>query len=62
MTEELYLALLEYCADESKKAVRKVSLGESMRGLMSFRLEELGYRELVQTSGPRFESRSLKRK
>jgi hypothetical protein len=45
MTDELYLALLEYSADESRKAVRKVSLGKSMRSLMSSRLDELGYRE-----------------
>jgi hypothetical protein len=43
MTDELYLALLEYSADESKRAVRKISLGNSMRSLMSSRLEELGY-------------------
>jgi hypothetical protein len=47
MTDELYLALLEYSADESKKAVRKISLGKSMRSLMSSRLDELGYREQV---------------
>jgi hypothetical protein len=45
MTDELYLALLQYSADESRKAVRKVSLGKSMRSLMSSRLYELGYRE-----------------
>jgi hypothetical protein len=45
MTDELYLALLQYSADESRKAVRKVSLGKSMRILMSSRLDELGYRE-----------------
>ena len=50
MTDELYLALLEYSADEIKKALRKISLGRSMRSLMASRLEELGYRELVQAS------------
>jgi hypothetical protein len=45
MTDELYLALLEYSADESRKAVEKISLGKSMRSLMSSRLEQLGYRK-----------------
>ena len=43
----LYLALLEYSADESRRAVRKISLGRSMRTLMSSRLDELGYSESV---------------
>jgi hypothetical protein len=47
MTDELYLALLEYSADESRKAVKKISLGRSMRTLMSTRLDELGYSESV---------------
>lgn len=47
MTDELYLALLEYTADESRKEVRKLSLGKSMRSLMSSRLEQLGYGKWV---------------
>lgn len=43
MTDELYLALLTYTADESKKKARKLSLGSSIRSLISYRLEQLGY-------------------
>jgi len=45
MSDELYLKLLEYTAEESKKEVRKLSLGNSIRSLMSSRLEQLGYRK-----------------
>ncbi len=43
MTDELYLELLKFNADECKKEVRKLSLGSSIRGLISYRLEQLGY-------------------
>jgi hypothetical protein len=45
MTDELYLAILEYSVDESRRDVMKISLGKSMRSLMSSRLEQLGYRK-----------------
>jgi len=43
MTEELYLELLKFNADQSKKEVRKLSLGSSIRGLIASRLKQLGY-------------------
>jgi hypothetical protein len=43
MTDKLYLELLKFNADESKKEVRRLSLGSSIRGLISSRLEQLGY-------------------
>jgi hypothetical protein len=58
MTDELYLALLEYSADESRKAVKKISLGMSMRSLMSSRLEELGYGNRPRAPPLHLESRS----
>jgi hypothetical protein len=45
--EELYATLLEFTADECKKKQRKLSLGNSIRTLMSSRLEQLGYRNQV---------------
>jgi len=45
MTDELYLELLKFNTDECKKEVRKLSLGNSIRGLISSRLEQLGYHD-----------------
>jgi len=43
MSDELYKDLVEYAADQSKRNVRRLSLGEAMRTLTSVRLSELGY-------------------
>jgi len=45
MSDELYMELLEYTADQSREKLRKLSLGSSMRSLISSRLEQLGYRD-----------------
>jgi len=45
MTDELYVRLLEFTADESKKKVRRLSLGNSIRTLISSKLDELGYHD-----------------
>ena len=43
MSDELYRDLLEYAADQSKRNVRRLSLGEAMRTLISIPLKEYGY-------------------
>jgi hypothetical protein len=43
MSDELYGRLLGYAADQSKSQMRRLSLGETMRTLVSIRLDELGY-------------------
>jgi hypothetical protein len=43
MSDELYGDLLDYAADQSKKNVRRLSMGEAVRTLISIPLKELGY-------------------
>jgi len=43
MGDELYTELVEYAADESKRKVRRLSLGEAARTLISAQLAEFGY-------------------
>ena len=56
MSDELYARLLGYAADESKRKLKRLSLGETMRNLVSARLDELEYR-MVQEEAPRVSSR-----
>jgi len=50
MSDDLYARLLGYAADQSKSHLRRLSLGESMRDLVSARLDELGY-GIIQKQG-----------
>jgi hypothetical protein len=43
MSDGLYGRLLGYAADQSKSQRKRISLGETMRTLVSARLDELGY-------------------
>jgi hypothetical protein len=43
MNDELYARLLGFAADQSKSQLKRISLGESVRDLVSARLDELGY-------------------
>jgi hypothetical protein len=43
MSDDLYARLLGFAADQSKSHLRRISLGESVRDLVSARLDELGY-------------------
>jgi len=43
MSDELYGRLLGYAADQSKSQMKRLSLGETMRTLVSARLDQLGY-------------------
>jgi hypothetical protein len=43
MDDDLYRSLLEYAADQSKRNVRRLSLGEAVRTLISIQLEGYGY-------------------
>jgi hypothetical protein len=43
MNDELYGRLLGYAADQSKSQMKRLSLGETVRNLVSARLDELGY-------------------
>jgi hypothetical protein len=43
MNDELYGRLLGYAADQSKSQMKRLSLGETVRNLVSSRLDELGY-------------------
>jgi len=50
MSDELYTDLLEYAADQSKKNVRRLSMGEAVRDLISIQLREVGYTRSLQRS------------
>lgn len=52
MSDGLYRRLLGYAADESKRHMRRLSLGETVRILITARLDELGY-DLVPEEAPR---------
>ena len=43
MSEDLYGRLLGYAADQSKSKMKRLSLGETLRTLVSTRLDEIGY-------------------
>jgi hypothetical protein len=43
MSDDLYGRLLAFAADQSKSQLKRISLGESVRDLISERLDELGY-------------------
>jgi len=45
MSDDLYARLLGFAADQSKSQLKRISLGESVRDLVSARLDELGYSE-----------------
>jgi hypothetical protein len=52
MSDYLYGRLLGFAADQSKSQMKRLSLGETVRTLVSTRLDELGY-EMVQEESPR---------
>jgi len=43
MSDDLYARLLGFAADQSKSKLKRISLGESVRDLLTERLDELGY-------------------
>jgi hypothetical protein len=43
MSDYLYGRLLGFAADKSKREMKRLSLGETVRDLVSARLDELGY-------------------
>ena len=51
MSEELYTDLLEFAADESKKKVRRLSLGRTVRALISAQLKQSGYERATVKPG-----------
>ena len=52
MSDDLYSRLLTFAADQSKSQLKRMSLGESVRDLVSARLEELGYGEIEERVAP----------
>jgi hypothetical protein len=48
MSDDLYARLLGYAADQSKSHLKRLSLGESVRELVSVRLDELGYGVILE--------------
>jgi hypothetical protein len=56
MSEGLYGRLLGYAADQSKSKMKRLSLGETMRTLVSTRLDEIGY-EMPLEVAPRISSK-----
>jgi hypothetical protein len=56
MSDELYGRLLGYAADQSKSQMRRLSLGETMRTLVSARLDQLGY-DMPLQEAPRISSK-----
>ena len=56
MSEDLYGRLLGYAADQSKSKMKRLSLGETMRTLVSTRLDEIGY-EVALEVAPRISSK-----
>ena len=43
LDEEMYLALLEYAGERSKREMRRFSMGEAIRHLVSSQLAAIGY-------------------
>ena len=56
MSEDLYGRLLGYAADQSKRKMKRLSLGETMRTLVSTRLDEIGY-EMPLEVAPRISAK-----
>lgn len=49
LSDELYRNLLDYAADQSKRNVKRLSLGEAVRTLISIQLDGFGYnRGMIQ--------------
>ncbi len=57
MNDGLYGRLLGYAADQSKSQMRRLSLGETVRILVTARLDELGY-DVIREAPPRVSRRS----
>ena len=55
MSDELYADLLIYAADQSKRTLKKLSVGEAMRTLLAAELRSRGYEreELPLTASPK---------
>jgi len=51
MDDDLYRSLLEYAADQSKRNIRRLSLGEAVRTLISIQLEGYGYDHIHNGKG-----------
>ena len=43
MSDYLYVRLLGFAADQSKSQMKRLSLGETVRTLVTARLDQLGY-------------------
>ncbi|HUK74559.1 MAG TPA: hypothetical protein VLU99_02115 [Nitrososphaerales archaeon] len=52
MSDDLYARLLGFAADQSKSQLKRISLGESVRDLVTARLDELGYGPLPKQVAP----------
>ena len=52
MSDDLYARLLGFAADQSKSKLKRISLGESVRDLVSDRLDELGYPTVRERVAP----------
>lgn len=65
MDDDLYRRLLEYAADQSKIKVKRLSIGEAVRGLVTVQLTKVGYEAprgaLSQHARPVDESLYLRR-
>jgi len=58
MGYDLYAHLLGYAADQSKSKLKRFSLGETVRSLITAKLDELGY-QMNQEAMPRLERNSV---
>jgi hypothetical protein len=56
MSDYLYGRLLGFAADQSKREMKRLSLGETVRTLVAARLDELGY-GIIHEESPRVPSR-----
>ena len=43
LDEELYVSLVDYAANKSKREMRRFSIGEAIRELLALQLASLGY-------------------
>jgi hypothetical protein len=57
MGGDLYARLLGYAADQSKSKLKRFSLGETVRSLVTSKLDELGY-QMAHEEMPRIERRA----
>jgi hypothetical protein len=57
MSDDLYARLLGYAADQSKRQLRRLSLGETVRVLVSAGLDNIGY-DMIHEEAPRLTSRA----